>query len=44
MVGVFLIRGGTFIEGKAEAWPGLCQVVSGPGPAHLSSEATVHVL
>ena len=44
MDGVFFIRGGLFVEGKVEVWPGLHQVSSAPGPAHLSPKATVRVL
>ena len=36
----FLIRSEIFVEGKAEVWAGLHQVVA----AHLSPEVTIHIL
>ena len=39
-----MIRGGIFIEGKVDVWPGLHQVASAPDPVHLSPEATIHLL
>ena len=44
MGGVFFIRGGIFIEGVVEVWPGLHQVASAPSPVHLSPETILHVL
>ena len=42
--GVFLIRGGIFIEGTVGVWPRLHQVASAPSLTPLSPGATVHVL
>lgn len=41
-MGVFLIRGRIFIEGRVEVWPGLPQVAS--GLMHLFPEDFTQVL
>lgn len=39
-----MIRGGIFIEGRVEVWPGLPQVASPLGLMHLFPEDIIQVL
>lgn len=41
---MFLIRGGIFIEGRVEVWPGLPQVASALGLTHVFPGDIVQVL
>ena len=41
---MFLIRGGIFIEGRVEVWPGLPQVASALGLMHVFPGDIVQVL